>query len=398
MNLSNSTIANVTALTERAVSISTVHVTEVILSLGLVRNEVITIHDALYNLPELETATNAGTAQYNKTLEEITSINAFVPRLFTEANEQIQNAIIGQVCQPATDVYIGLQVIQSSLNDYYRKIEDDQVLYQFRASLANNALQTVIAQPVVLFSLLSVKEFTMKQIGGLALLLAVKVLTAQVALAESTSSNNLPSTRDLNDDISAAGVALKNFDFEVDRYTGVLNVFQDEIDISIRNTYGEIERNLQLIPELSSEIVAVLTSVMANGVKDASSLIASSGVSVLAGVGSQIIATNSVLQSDLASLDESTLLLNSTFQDSKGQLLVMGMTVPSIFIDVDSQIRSAIDGLSGTPVVDILVGLQTVINILYDQNFGIENSNIVYEFRGDLALQALQAVIDQVPL
>ncbi|CAB3373996.1 Hypothetical predicted protein [Cloeon dipterum] len=249
MNLSNSTIANVTALTERAVSISTVHVTEVILSLGLVRNEVITIHDALYNLPELETATNAGTAQYNKTLEEITSINAFVPRLFTEANEQIQNAIIGQVCQPATDVYIGLQVIQSSLNDYYRKIEDDQVLYQFRASLANNALQTVIAQPVVLFSLLSVKEFTMKQIGGLALLLAVKVLTAQVALAESTSSNNLPSTRDLNDDISAAGVALKNFDFEVDRYTGVLNVFQDEIDISIRNTYGEIERNLQLIPE-----------------------------------------------------------------------------------------------------------------------------------------------------
>ncbi|CAB3373994.1 Hypothetical predicted protein [Cloeon dipterum] len=393
MNLSNSTIANVTALTERAVSISTVHVTEVILSLGLVRNEVITIHDALYNLPELETATNAGTAQYNKTLEEITSINAFVPRLFTEANEQIQNAIIGQVCQPATDVYIGLQVIQSSLNDYYRKIEDDQVLYQFRASLANNALQTVIAQPVVLFSLLSVKEFTMKQIGGLALLLAVKV-----ALAESTSSNNLPSTRDLNDDISAAGVALKNFDFEVDRYTGVLNVFQDEIDISIRNTYGEIERNLQLIPELSSEIVAVLTSVMANGVKDASSLIASSGVSVLAGVGSQIIATNSVLQSDLASLDESTLLLNSTFQDSKGQLLVMGMTVPSIFIDVDSQIRSAIDGLSGTPVVDILVGLQTVINILYDQNFGIENSNIVYEFRGDLALQALQAVIDQVPL
>ncbi|XP_065335249.1 uncharacterized protein LOC135936383 [Cloeon dipterum] len=238
----------------------------------------------------------------------------------------------------------------------------------------------------------------MKQIAGLALLLAVQVLTAHVALAESNSGTNLPSTRDLNDDISAAGVALKNFDLEVDRYTGVLKVFQDEIDISIRNTYGEIERNLQLIPELSGEIVAVLTAVMANGVKDASSLIASSGVSVLAGVGSQIIATNSVLQSNLVSLDESTLLLNSTFQDSKGQLLVMGMTVPSIFIDVDSQIRSAIDGLSGTPVVDILVGLQTVINILYDQNFGIENSNIVYEFRGDLALQALQAVIDQVPL
>ncbi|XP_059482378.1 uncharacterized protein LOC132200722 [Neocloeon triangulifer] len=202
-----------------------------------------------------------------------------------------------------------------------------------------------------------------------------------------------PVCRDLNTDINSATTALGNFNSEVDKYIGNLGNFRDEITFNIANRYASIKRNLDSLP-LSNETVADLIVAIDNGTKEASDSVFG-GIESLVLVRLEVVKTNAALQQDLPILGDATDSLVSQYNTTNDDLLVMSINVPGNFVSLDGQIRSAIEGQSGTPAINILVELNTITDLLYAQNFIIENTQIVYDFRAGLAYEALLVVIEQ---